>query len=175
MAVYKFGNVDNNNEEINGKRYRISRGSKDDGSKFRIKNQNERASLFMQFLILFNRNFKASIRNAVSYQCINFFWIIEMWKKCNTFIRSFWFTHVWSHTFVLRQCLDTCTIMSVLMLHTLLVITSISMDPSCLLFIPGKCLSCYRVSYALRGLCWRVIIWFFFIISVPLEMETLRR
>ncbi|XP_031638739.1 ATP-binding cassette sub-family G member 4 [Contarinia nasturtii] len=64
VAVYKFGTVDNNNEDINVKRYRISRGSKDDGRKFRIKNPNERASIFMQFLILFERNFKASIRNA---------------------------------------------------------------------------------------------------------------
>lgn len=66
VAVYKFNTLDNNNEEINAKRYRISRGSKDDGTKFRIKNQSERASVLMQFLILFNRNFKASIRNAVS-------------------------------------------------------------------------------------------------------------
>lgn len=58
--------MDNNNEEVNGKRYRIPRGSKDDGNKFRIKNQSERASILMQFLVLFDRNFKASIRNLVS-------------------------------------------------------------------------------------------------------------
>lgn len=66
VAVYNFTTIDNNNEEMSSKRYRISRGSKDEGTKFRIKGQNERASLFMQFLILYNRNFKASIRNAVS-------------------------------------------------------------------------------------------------------------
>ncbi|XP_055314826.1 ATP-binding cassette sub-family G member 1 [Sitodiplosis mosellana] len=64
VAVYKFNTMDNNNEEMNVKRYRISRGSKDDGTKFRIKNQSERASVLMQFLVLFDRNFKASIRNA---------------------------------------------------------------------------------------------------------------
>lgn len=66
IAVYKFGTVENNNEEvINSRRYRISRGSKDNGTKFRMKDATERASLLMQFLILYDRNFKASIRNAV--------------------------------------------------------------------------------------------------------------
>lgn len=62
--------MDNNNEEMTSKRYRISRGSKDEGTKFQMKTQNERASLFMQFLVLYNRNFKASIRNAVSLMSI---------------------------------------------------------------------------------------------------------
>lgn len=64
--MYKFGAVENNNEEITVKRYRISRGSKDSEEKFRMKDVTERAGLFMQFLILFGRNFKASIRNVVS-------------------------------------------------------------------------------------------------------------
>lgn len=63
--MYKFGAVENNNEEISVKRYRISRGSKDSTEKFRIKHESERATLFMQFLVLFDRNFKASIRNVV--------------------------------------------------------------------------------------------------------------
>lgn len=65
MAVYKFNAIENNNEEIAGKKYKIKRGSKGT-DKFQIKQQSERASVFMQFLILFDRNFKASIRNAVS-------------------------------------------------------------------------------------------------------------
>lgn len=66
VAVYKFGAVENNNEEITVKRYKISRGSKDSAEKFRIKEATDRATLFMQFIVLFDRNFKASIRNVVS-------------------------------------------------------------------------------------------------------------
>lgn len=68
VAVYKFTTtpIENNNEEINAKWYKMTRGLKETQEKFRIKHQNDRASLFMQFLILFDRYFKASIRNTVS-------------------------------------------------------------------------------------------------------------
>lgn len=58
--------MENNNDEMNAKWYKVTRGSKESQEKFRIKHHNERACLFMQFLILFNRNFKASIRNTVN-------------------------------------------------------------------------------------------------------------
>lgn len=66
--MYKFTTtpIENNNDEINGKWYKMTRASKENPDKFRSKQQNERASLFMQFLVLFNRYFKASIRNTVS-------------------------------------------------------------------------------------------------------------
>lgn len=68
VAVYKFTTpIENNNEEINAKWYKVTRSAKENQEKFRIKQQNERASIFMQFLILFNRNFKASIRNTVGF------------------------------------------------------------------------------------------------------------
>lgn len=66
--MYKFTTtpIENNNEEINAKWYKMTRTQKETQDKFRIKQQNERASIFMQFFILFNRYFKASIRNTVS-------------------------------------------------------------------------------------------------------------
>lgn len=73
VAVYKFSAVENNNEEVSAnnqnvaaKTYEISKESKNSGKKFRIDAQTDRASIFMQFLVLYNRNFKASIRNTVS-------------------------------------------------------------------------------------------------------------
>lgn len=64
--MYKFSAVENNNEELTAKQYKVAKEPKKSGKKFRIDLQIERASLFMQFIILYNRNFKASIRNAVS-------------------------------------------------------------------------------------------------------------
>lgn len=72
VAVYKFGAIENNNEEIAGKRNKKSRNLKDNDDKFRMKDETERASMFMQFLILYGRNFKASIRNKVSKLVIFF-------------------------------------------------------------------------------------------------------
>lgn len=73
VAVYKFSAVENNNEEVStndqnvsAKTYKISKESKNSEKKFRIDAQTDRASIFMQFLVLYNRNFKASIRNTVS-------------------------------------------------------------------------------------------------------------
>lgn len=73
MAVYKFNAVENENEneneneEISGKQYKVSKKeSKKSGKKFRMDIETERASIFLQFLILYGRNFKASMRNMVS-------------------------------------------------------------------------------------------------------------
>lgn len=65
ITVYEFDTVNNNMDDLDNKQYKEYQTVKDNGKKFRMKNCNEGASLFMQFIVLFDRNFKASSRNAV--------------------------------------------------------------------------------------------------------------
>lgn len=96
ITVYEFDTVNNNNGDLDGKRYKEVRAVKDKNKKFRMERFDEGASLFMQFVVLFDRNFKASSRNAVIL-CI--FFLFQ-----SIYIFFFFLFHA-----VLNLCTNYCT------------------------------------------------------------------
>lgn len=66
LTVYEFDTENNNVDSSPHSEYKVARSIKDDNKKFRMAKCNEGASVLKQFIVLFDRNFKASSRNAVN-------------------------------------------------------------------------------------------------------------
>lgn len=82
IKIYQFDTVNNNNDEATIEEKKISSRELKTSKKFRMEKHSEGASLFMQFVVLFDRNFKASSRNAVfikefSYLNQSICWMIK--------------------------------------------------------------------------------------------------
>lgn len=81
ITIYQFDVEQNECDEIANK---PGKTRKQKPTKFRMKKDCEGASLFMQFVVLFSRNFKASSRNMVSFRhplCP-----LNVYKKCSNFV-----------------------------------------------------------------------------------------
>lgn len=139
ITIYQF-DVENECDQIANKPCKTR---KQKPTKFRMKKDHEGASLFMQFLVLFSRNFKASSRNMVS-----FFISQSLFKNCSNFSCSisFWFMLVSLHIYSSRRYLACCIKMLEMMLHKPLATTSICMGRFYWLCTRAKCRWCYHVS-----------------------------